>query len=90
MPRTARIAPKEYVYHVMTRGNNRQVVFKDDEDYIRYLEILQQYREKYKFKGSWERRICAGDAESGAAVSQISDKGGKQEKNSRQSYSSSV
>ena len=50
MPRTARIAPKEYVYHVMTRGNNRQVVFKDDEDYIRCLEILQQYREKYKFK----------------------------------------
>jgi len=34
----------------MTRGNNRQTVFKDDEDYGRYLEILQQYRQKYKFK----------------------------------------
>jgi len=50
MPRTARVAPKEYVYHVMTRGNNRQKVFKDDEDYSRHLEILQQYRQKYKFK----------------------------------------
>ncbi len=50
MPRTARIAPKEYVYHVMTRGNNRQMVFKDDDDYSRYLEIIQQYRQKYKFK----------------------------------------
>ena len=34
----------------MTRGNNRQVVFKDDEDYSRYLEVLLQYRHKYKFK----------------------------------------
>ena len=50
MPRTARIAPKEYVYHVMTRGNNRQVVFKDDEDYSRYIAIMEQYRDKYKFK----------------------------------------
>ncbi len=50
MPRTARVAPKEYVYHVMTRGNNRQAVFKDEEDFSRYLGILQQYREKYKFK----------------------------------------
>jgi len=50
MPRTARIAPKDYVYHVMTRGNNRQTVFKDDEDYNRYIELLQQYKLKYKFK----------------------------------------
>jgi len=50
MPRTARIAPINYVYHVMTRGNNRQSVFKDDEDYSRYLEILRQYKLKYKFK----------------------------------------
>lgn len=50
MPRTARIAPKEYTYHVLTRGNNRQDVFKDERDYKRYLGILQKYKEKYKFK----------------------------------------
>jgi putative transposase len=50
MPRTARIAPKDYVYHIMTRGNNRQRVFKDDEDYKRYLELLRQYKLKYKYK----------------------------------------
>ncbi len=50
MPRTARIAPKEYVYHVMTRGNNRQRVFKDDEDYSCYIDILQQYKLKFKFQ----------------------------------------
>jgi len=50
MPRAARVAPKDYVYHVMTRGNNRQTVFRDEEDYLRYLEILRQYRAKYKCK----------------------------------------
>jgi len=34
----------------MTRGNNRQAVFRDDEDYGRYLAILQRYRKKYTFK----------------------------------------
>ena len=50
MPRTARIAPRDYVYHVMSRGNNRQTVFKDDDDYNRYTELLQQYKLKYEFK----------------------------------------
>jgi len=50
MPRTARIAPKEFVYHILTRGNNRQTIFKDEEDYQKYIDILQKYKEKYKFK----------------------------------------
>jgi hypothetical protein len=31
MPRTARIAPKEYVYHILTMGNNLQDIFKMKE-----------------------------------------------------------
>ncbi|MEN6318375.1 MAG: transposase [Syntrophaceae bacterium] len=50
MPRTARIAPKEFVYHILTRGNNRQDIFQDEEDYQKYISILQKYKEKYKFK----------------------------------------
>jgi putative transposase len=50
MPRTARIAPSEYVYHVLTRGNNRQDVFKDESDFNKYLEVLLRYKEKYHFK----------------------------------------
>jgi putative transposase len=50
MPRTARIAPKEHVYHVLTRGNNRQNVFEDEEDFRRYLALLFFYKEKYQFK----------------------------------------
>jgi len=50
MPRTARIAPNENVYHILTRGNNRQDVFKDEKDYERYKDILKRYKEKYKFR----------------------------------------
>jgi putative transposase len=50
MPRTARIAPKEYIYHVLTRGNNKQVIFSDEEDFRKYIDILKKYKEKYLFK----------------------------------------
>ena len=50
MPRTARIAPKECVYHILSRGNNRQDIFKDERDYKKYIEIIQKYKEKYRFK----------------------------------------
>jgi putative transposase len=50
MPRTARVAPRDYVYHVLTRGNNRQNIFKDEEDYTKYIEILNKYRERYQYK----------------------------------------
>ena len=50
MSRTARIAPKEYIYHILIRGNNREDVFKDVKDYKKYIEILKRYKEKYKFR----------------------------------------
>lgn len=50
MPRTARIAPAGYVYHLLTRGNNRQDVFKEEKDYENYIEILRRYKERYGFK----------------------------------------
>jgi len=50
MPRPARIAPNENIYHILTRGNNRQNVFKKDADYERYKDILKKYKEKYKFR----------------------------------------
>ncbi len=50
MPRTARIAPKEHIHHVLTRGNNRQHIFKDDSDYRQYRDILLKYKEKYRYK----------------------------------------
>jgi putative transposase len=49
MPRTARIAPNKYLYHVLTRGNNLQNIFLDDEDFQKYLDIISKYKEKYQF-----------------------------------------
>ena len=40
----------KYVYHILTRGNNRQDIFKDESDYRKYLDILQIYKEKYRFR----------------------------------------
>ena len=50
MPRVARIAPSGYIYHILPRGNNRQDIFKAEEDYGKYLDILRSYKEKYLFK----------------------------------------
>jgi putative transposase len=50
MPRIARIAPKDHIFHILTRGNNRQDVFRDESDYQEYLEILDRYRKKYRFR----------------------------------------
>ena len=49
MPRTFRLLPEEGVFHILTRGNNRQQVFKDNEDYNRYLFLLKLYKEEHKF-----------------------------------------
>ncbi|MCJ7663868.1 MAG: transposase [Desulfobacterales bacterium] len=46
----ARIAPRGHVFHVLTRGNNRQDVFLDIMDYQTHLEILKKYKEKLEFK----------------------------------------
>jgi putative transposase len=50
MPRSARIAPGDYIYHILTRGNNRQDIFQEDEDFEKYLELLSRYKAKYTFK----------------------------------------
>jgi putative transposase len=50
MPRVARTAPKECVYHVLTRGNDRKDVFKQDSDYESYLDIVLRYKERYDFR----------------------------------------
>jgi len=50
MPRTARIAPKKLIYHILTRGNNKQDIFKDEEDYQKYIDVLCKYKEKFRYK----------------------------------------
>lgn len=38
------------VYYVTSRGDNNQEIFKDNEDYKKYLELLRKYKEQYGFK----------------------------------------
>jgi len=50
MPRIFRLLPEQGVLHILTRGNNRQKVFHNEEDYRRYLYYLKLYKEEHKFQ----------------------------------------
>ncbi|MFH1798084.1 MAG: transposase [Candidatus Omnitrophota bacterium] len=47
MPRIARIVVLDFPHHITQRGNNKTTTFFDDEDYIRYLTLLEKYKTKY-------------------------------------------
>ena len=50
MPRGARVAFSSLVYHIISRGNNREWVFNEVKDFEQYLEICRRYKEKFGFK----------------------------------------
>ncbi|MGA2751153.1 MAG: transposase [Verrucomicrobiota bacterium] len=46
MARPLRIEFAGALYHVMARGNQRRVIFRDDKDYVRFLETLGEACQK--------------------------------------------
>jgi len=50
MPRGAREKSQSGIYHIILRGANRQVIFHDDEDCLRFLETLEKYKKQTGFK----------------------------------------
>jgi len=50
MGRYARITYPNLTYHVINRGNNRDVIFVEPEDYTHYLNTIQRYKKKYNFQ----------------------------------------
>lgn len=38
------------VYHVISRGNNRQQIFSDSRDYFRYLDLWRKYKAEMDFE----------------------------------------
>lgn len=50
MPKYGRILLENAFYHVMSRGNQKQVVFKDNADFEKYLHLLMHYKRKYRFR----------------------------------------
>lgn len=49
MPRKPRIEFEGAFYHVITRGNQRQKIFKDPADFQKYLQLLTVYKNRYRF-----------------------------------------
>ena len=50
MPRKARFTFENATYHILSRGNNRQKVFLDNDDYAKFLGLLSFYKKKYVFQ----------------------------------------
>jgi len=50
VPRTSRIKSESGIYHIIMRGINRQILFEDEQDCIRFIQTLYKYREISEFK----------------------------------------
>lgn len=50
MPRGSRLLVPNVCYHIIQRGNQKQNIFLEDEDFKNYLEIVLHYKRKYGFK----------------------------------------
>ena len=50
MPRKPRILVAGMPYHLIVRGNNRGVIFPDEDCYNRYLELLKGNKKRYNYK----------------------------------------
>jgi len=50
MPRRAREKSESGIYHIMVRGANRQEIFHDDEDNLRFLETLNKIKTTSEIK----------------------------------------
>ncbi len=50
MPRAARIYTGTGIFHILTRGNNKQWVFKDDTDFRAYKSMLKDIKAEQPFK----------------------------------------
>lgn len=49
MARKPRIEFEGAFYHVITRGNQKQKIFKDKDDFLKYLEIFANYKKLYNY-----------------------------------------
>jgi len=50
MPRVARAKDENSIYHIMVRSISELVLFKEDEDKLKYLSLIRKYQLKYIFK----------------------------------------
>ena len=50
MARPLRVNVPNIPFHIINRGNNRQIVFREDEDFIYFLKLLKRYKREFHFK----------------------------------------
>ncbi|MCK9267929.1 MAG: transposase [Alkaliphilus sp.] len=50
MARVAREKSGTGIYHVMLRGINRQTIFEDNQDRVKFLETLERYKDACEFE----------------------------------------
>lgn len=50
MPRRARERSGTGIYHVMARGINKQIIFKDNEDYGKFIGAIDNYKDICGYK----------------------------------------
>lgn len=50
MPRHSRRLSSTHIYHVVIKGADRQLLFNEHKDYLKYLELLQYYKEVCNFQ----------------------------------------
>lgn len=50
MPRAAREKSKTGIYHIILRGINRQEIFEEEEDFIKFLNTLKEYQKISGYK----------------------------------------
>ena len=49
MPVGPRLLLDNVCYHIITRGNQRQRIFRDKQDYVVFLDRLSKYKKSYNF-----------------------------------------
>lgn len=50
MPRTARVKSSTKVYHIILRGNAKQDIFLDKQDYSKFMKEIYNTKEKYLYE----------------------------------------
>ena len=50
MPRPGRVVLPNYTHHAVQRGDNKQVVFAEEADFLYYLSALEEYKEVFGVK----------------------------------------
>ncbi|MDP3093651.1 MAG: transposase [bacterium] len=49
MPRLPRFLLFQSCYHIITRGNNKNVIFREKEDYLYFLNLIKKYKKEHPF-----------------------------------------